>query len=129
MTGYILDVRNKRKLTQTLVDQLDPKLGFTADSAYTTWWYNIRPNGGMRLTTAGVKIFLEYLKLEHYCFTVDPMAVTSRLIIDMDRRLQQPYYIRMVKHYPREIVFFGSKEAMMANLYGDLRNFIDNYGA
>jgi len=122
-------MRNKRELTETLVAQLDPALGITVDTAYTTWWHNIRAGGGMRLTGAGAKVFLEYLKLEHYTFTVDPLAVTSRLIIDMDRRLQQPYYIRMVKHYPREVVFFGSKEAMMANLYGDLKKFIDNYGS
>lgn len=126
--GYAI-MRNKRELTETLVAQLDPALGVTTDTAYTTWWHNIRAGGGMRLTGAGVKIFLEHLKLEHYRFTVDPLAVTSRLIVDMDRRLQQPYYITMIKHYPREVIFFGSKEAMMANLYGDLKKFIDNYGA
>lgn len=122
-------MRDKFKLTQTLVAQLNPDLGFTTETAYTTWWHNIRAGGGMRLTEMGYRVFLELLKLEHYSFTVDPLAVTSRLIIDMDRRLQQPYYIRMVKHYPREVIFFGSKEAMMANLYGDLKKFIDNYGS
>jgi hypothetical protein len=121
-------VRDKVKLTETLVAQLDPDLGFTAETAYTTWWHNIRANGGMRLTEMGYRVLSELLKLEHYSFTVYPLAVTSRLIIDMDRRLQQPYYIRMIKHYPREVIFFGSKEAMMANLYGDLKKFIDNYG-
>jgi hypothetical protein len=45
----------------------------------------------------------------------------------MDRRLQQPYYIVTKKMIPVKIIFFGSKEAMIANLYGDIKKFIDNY--
>ena len=120
-------MRDKHELTKTLVEQLDPGLGFTEETAYHTWWYNIRKGGGMRLTPAGAEVFLKHLKLEHYRFAVDPFVITSQLMINMDRRLQQPYYISMKKHMPKEIVFFGSKEAMMANLWGDLRRFIDNY--
>ena len=28
---------------------------------------------------------------------------------------------------PVKLVFFGSKEAMLANLYGDIDKFLDNY--
>lgn len=127
MIKYILDVRDKKKLTQTLIEALDPELGITFDYAYSSWWHNLRNRGGMRLTNAGYKIFLEELELEHYNYKLEPFELDSKLMIAMDRRLQQPYYIITKKLMPVEIVFFGSKEATMVTLYGNLRKFVDNY--
>ena len=126
-TKFILDVRDKKKLTETLVQQLDPELGITVDTALNLWWYNLRAGGGMRLTQAGYETFTRLLNLEHYDYNLDPFDIDSRLIVAMDRRLQQPYYIVSKKKMPVQIVFFGSKEAMMANLYGNIKKFIDNY--
>lgn len=120
-------MRDKQKLTETLVNQLDPELGITVDDAYNTWWHNLRSRGGMRLTRAGYEAFTQLLKLEHYDYNLEPFDLNSKLIVAMDRRLQQPYYIVTKKMMPVQIVFFGSKEAMMANLYGNIKKFIDNY--
>jgi hypothetical protein len=124
---FILDVRDKRKLTKTLVEQLDPELGITVDDAIQHWWHNLRAGGGLRLTDIGYQTFTNLLKLEHYDYNIDPFELDSRLILAMDRRLQQPYYIVFKKKMPVQIVFFGSREAMMANLYGNIKKFIDNY--
>jgi hypothetical protein len=126
-TRFILDVRDKKKLTETLVQQLDPELGITVEHAYNTWWHNLRNRGGMRLTSKGHETFTRLLKIKHYNFNLEPFDLNSKLIIAMDRRLQQPYYIVTKKMMPIQIIFFGSKEAMMANLYGDIKKFIDNY--
>ena len=120
-------MRDKKKLTETLVAQLDPELGITVEHAYSTWWHNLRSGGGMRLTKKGHDTFTQLLKLEHYDYNLKPFDLNSKIIIAMDRRLQQPYYIVTKKMMPIQIVFFGSKEAMMANLYGDIQKFIDNY--
>lgn len=120
-------MRDKKKLTETLVAQLDPELGVTVEEAYSTWWHNLRKGGGMRLTKLGYLTFLNLLQLEHYNFNLEPFDLNSKLIISMDRKLQQPYYIVTKKTMPVQLVFFGSREAMMANLYGDLKKFIDNY--
>jgi len=124
---YIPNVRDKKKLTETLVAQLDPKLGITVEHAFNTWWHNLRNTGGMRLTTKGLDTFCNSLKLEHYDYCIDPFDLNSKIIIAMDRRLQQPYYIVTKKMIPVKIIFFGSKEAMTANLYGNIKKFIDNY--
>ena len=124
---YILDVRNKKKLTESLVAQLDSELGITVDYAMNAWWHNLRDSGGLRLTEFGYKTFTQLLKLEHYNYNLEPFDLDSRIIIAMDRRLRQPYYIVKKKTIPVQIVFFGSKEAMMANLYGNIKKFIDNY--
>jgi hypothetical protein len=49
------------------------------------------------------------------------------MILSLDRKLQMPYYIVATKGIPKSVVFFDSKEAVLANLYGDLEKFLDNY--
>jgi hypothetical protein len=121
-------VRDKRKLTEQLIKQLDPDLGFTVKQAMHTWWFNLRKNGGMRLTGPGHSIFVKELELEHYEYTInDPMLFNQQTILDLDRKMQMPYYISATKGIPKKIVFFGSKEAVMVNLYGNLKQFLDNY--
>ena len=121
-------MRDKKKLTETLVNQLDPEWGITVKKAMHTWWFNLRSTGGMRLTSIGYDTFCKELDIEHYAFSVnDPTDFTQQMILDMDRKLQMPYYIHAVKGIPKKVIFFGSKEAMITNLYGDLKKFLDNY--
>ena len=121
-------MRDKKKLTEELVNQLDPELGHTVKRSMHTWWFNIRNNGGMRLTTNGYHVLCEELGLAHYEFPInDPHDFNQHMILAMDRKLQMPYYIHAVKGIPKRIVFFGSQEAVMINLYGDLKKYLDNY--
>ena len=121
-------MRDKRKLTEELVKQLDPDLGVTVKRAMHTWWFNIRKNGGMRLTGPGYTVFVEQLDLARYEWPIqDPLAFNQHVILALDRKIQMPYYISATKGIPKKIVFFGSQEAVMVNLYGDLQKFLDNY--
>jgi hypothetical protein len=121
-------VRDKRKLTEELTKQLDPELGITVKQAMHTWWFNIRKNGGMRLTGPGYSVFVEQLDLARYEWPIqDPLSFNQHVILDLDRKMQMPYYISATKGIPKKIVFFGSREAVMVNLYGDLQKFLDNY--
>jgi hypothetical protein len=121
-------VRNKQKLTEELVKQLDPDLGVTVKRAMHSWWFNIRKTGGMRLTSPGYQTFCEDLDLTRYEFAInDPHGFNQHTILDLDKKMQMPYYIHAVKGIPKKIVFFGSREAVMVNLYGDLKKFLDNY--
>jgi len=125
---YIREVRDKRKLTEELVKQLYPDLGITVKRAMHTWWFNIRKNGGMRLTGPGYTVFTEHLDLARYEWPIqDPLAFNQHVILDLDRKIQMPYYISATKGIPKKIVFFGSREAVMVKLYGNLEQFLDNY--
>ncbi len=98
------------------------------DSAMPAWWFNLRKNGGMRLTATGYNTFVQDLKLEHYAYSIDnPMLFNQQTILDLDRKMQMPYYIHATKGIPKKIIFFGSREAVMVNLYGNLQQFLDNY--
>lgn len=121
-------MRDKRTLTEELIALLPDDQRISAESALPAWWYNIRRNGGMRLTTLGYQIFVERLELEHYSYTIDdPLLFNQQTILKLDRKMQMPYYIHAVKGIPKQIVFFGSREAVMVNLYGNLQQFLDNY--
>ena len=82
----------------------------------------------MRLTGPGYQAFVKDLELECYEYAIDnTMLLNQQTILDLDRKMQMPYYIHATKGVPKQIVFFGSKEAVMVNLYGNLQQFLDNY--
>ena len=121
-------MRDKRQLTRELIALLPEEQRISVDSALPTWWFNLRKNGGLRLTKTGYDMFTEDLDLAHYEYAIDnPMLFNQQTILDLDRKMQMPYYIHAVKGIPKQIIFFGSKEAVMVNLYGNLQQFLDNY--
>ena len=121
-------MRDKRKLTEELIALLVYDQRISVESAVPSWWFNLRRNGGMRLTSTGYQTLSEDLDLEHYSYNIDdPHTFNKQLILKLDRKMQMPYYIHAVKGIPKKIVFFGSKEAVMVNLYGNLEQFLDNY--
>jgi len=121
-------VRDKRQLTQKLINLLPGDQRPTTESILPIWWYNLRKNGGMRLTATGYSTFVQVLDLEHYEYTInDPVTFNQHTVLALDRKLQMPYYIHVVKGVPKKIVFFGSREAVVINLYANLQQFLDNY--
>jgi hypothetical protein len=121
-------VRDKTQLTQDLLTLLPGDRNMSVESALPAWWFNLRKTGGMRLTRLGFQTFVEDFDLEHYAYTIDnPVLFNQQTILTLDRKMQMPYYIDSVKGIPKKIVFFGSQEAVMINLYGNLQQFLDNY--
>ena len=118
----------KKQLTHDLVRQLDPDLGITEKVAMHTWWHNTRPKGGMRLTSTGYAVFSKDLDLAQYSFDLDsPYVLNGAMILEMDQKLQMPYYIWARQGVPRKVILFGSSEALVATLYGDFKRWLDNY--
>ena len=121
-------MRDKKKLTEELIALLPDEQRISVALAMPAWWFNIRRNGGMRLTGLGFQTFVDNLELEHYSYAIEnPLLFNQQTILTLDRKMQMPYYIHAVKGIPKRIVFFGSKEAVMVNLYGNLQQFLDNY--
>ena len=121
-------MRDKHNLTQRLIELLPEADRISVNAALHSWWFNIRSTGGMRLTGVGYTVLVNRLELEHYGYNIaDPLIFNKRLMLKLDRKMQMPYYIQAVKGIPKRVDFFGSKEAVMVNLYGNLEQFIDNY--
>lgn len=119
-------MRDKLKLTQELLEQL-PTIAVPINEFYPLIWKNIRPNGGMRLTDLGYGFYSKELHREKYSIKLEMLQLDARTIIALDRKLNHPYYIVYNKKIPVELILFDSSEAMLANLYGDLTKFLDNY--
>jgi hypothetical protein len=116
------------EIVQRLMPQIPMEYQRSTDSAMRTWWANIRRDGGMRLTDLGYEIMHDVLRLESWELDLrdrDHTVFTKRLIVDLDRKLEWPYYIEVsIKKKRRRMVFFGSREAMMATMYGDLKQWL-----
>jgi hypothetical protein len=118
-------MRDKRQLTRALIELLPKERRPDLKSVMPVWWYNIRPAGGMRLTDRGYDAFCNLLEIEHYRFPLENLVL--RTLVTMDQRLQSPYYVEIEKKIPRTLILFGSQEAVLINLYGNLQQFLDNY--
>ena len=118
----------KLELVRHLMPQVPMKYQQSVESALKTWWVNIRQDGGMRLTGLGYEILHDVLELESWELDLadqEQQIFTKRLILDLDRKLEWPYYIEAnMRHKRRRIVFFSSQEAMMATMYGDLERWL-----
>jgi len=127
----------KLEIVQRLLADIPDPFRETAEQAMITWWANIRSEGGMRLTHHGYNIMHDVLKLESWQLDLSETddakmfrsRVTKRAILAMDRKLQWPYYLDFnARKKTRRIIFFGSREAMMATMYGDLQKWLDSLG-
>lgn len=120
-------MRDKLALTAQLVKQLAPG-SWTVEQARTAWWYNFRETGGMRLTQQGYRVFVKDLEIEYYDFAVPASTkFSASTVLALDRKLQMPYYIHSNRQRVTQLTFFSSREAVLANLYNDLEQFLQNY--
>lgn len=113
---------NKIILTQQLLNQLKWEFKPTLDDTLKEWWKNPGKHAGLRLTAEGFFVF-HLLEISHYEFDVPAsMPTLPGQLLTLDRKLTCPYYITLGKK--PKLLLFGSKEAMMYSLYGDLEKFL-----
>jgi hypothetical protein len=115
---------SKHKLTLRLIELLPEDHRITLEEAMVLWYTNIRNNGGFRLTQNGYQA-LKILALESWSVPLNDIKITmdKNLLLALDRKLTWPYFIDYKK---KEIVFYSSREAVMATMYGSIKNWLDN---
>ncbi len=94
------------------------------DSAIKSWFQNIRPQGGFRLTRAGYDA-LVMLNIDCWSLDLERHRITKRDLLTLDHHLAYPYYIDSKN---KSIVLFSSREAMMATLYGNIAVWLQSSG-
>jgi hypothetical protein len=115
---------SKHKLTLRLIELLPEDHRITLEEAMLHWYSNIRNNGGFRLTQNGYQA-MKILGLESWSVPLTDIKITmdKTLLMALDRKLTYPYFIDYKK---KEIVFYSSREAVMATMYGSIKNWLDN---
>lgn len=111
---------DKHQLTRRILDQLPPDDCPVFDEAFAAWWMDSREGKGMRLTTAGYQA-IATLDIEMYVFDTPPALLPGHLLL-LDRKLDCPYYLKPGKK--SQISLFGSEQALMLTMYGDLAKFM-----
>ena len=114
----------KHKLTKRLIELLPEDHRLSIEEAMVLWYTNIRNNGGFRLTQNGFQV-MKILGLESWAVPLNDIKITmdKNLLLALDRKLTWPYFIDYKK---KEIIFYSSKEAVMATMYGSIKNWLDN---
>ena len=113
---------SKLDYTQQILKQLPAEERPTEEDALSMWWQDIRPDGGLRLSSEGCVIF-DQLGITSYEFEIPPNTpARANTLLTLSNKLTCPYYI-VISKKPR-LVLFGSKEATLYSLYGDINRFI-----
>ena len=118
--------RNKQSITRAVLAAIEQHTKDDFDQAMIAWWSNIRATGGMRLTASG-HVSFQAAELQSWAVPLEDIKITmdKKLLLDLDRKLQFPYFI---DYKNKSVVFYSSKEAMLAQLYTDIPSFVKNYG-
>lgn len=116
---------HKVEITQHILNLIPLGNSVTLDQALNSWYKNIRKSGGLRLTDAGYQVFLG-MGLESWTVEITDLKnyISKTMLLQLDKKLQFPYYIDFKN---KKIIFYNSKEAMLANLYGNLTEFLKHY--
>jgi hypothetical protein len=115
---------SKHKLTKRLIELLPEDHRISVEEAMILWYTNIRNNGGFRVTQNGFQV-MKILGLESWTVPLSDIKITmdKNLLLALDRKLTWPYFIDYKK---KEIIFYSSREAVMATMYGSIKNWLDN---
>jgi|688.fasta_scaffold119884_6 hypothetical protein len=106
-------------LTENVLNALPPDHKVDLKTAKLTWWQNPTKHGGYRLSSQGFQVFAKILDIQHW--TIRLPNVNIKLLQTLDKKVPSPYYIDVKK---KEVKMFGSKEAMMASLHGDVERWL-----
>lgn len=92
------------------------------EEAIKAWYQNFRSTGGYRLNETGYRTF-QAVGIENWQVPVQLRDLNKRALLDLDRKLDWPYYI---DRRGRRLIMFSSRDAMMATLYGDIQAWLAN---
>lgn len=112
----------KELYTKIFLTQLSLPLDkVTIQEHYKLWWKNTREKseGGLRLTDQGYETLLKMDIATYEIFFPEDMAVTTQVIIFLDKFINCPYYLKK-----DAIVVTNERKAVELTLFsGDVRKY------
>jgi hypothetical protein len=111
---------SKKQITLKLLEFLPTEERLTYEQALVDWWMIFTKQDGLRLTERGYDMLRKYGIASHG-FAVPKIFRMGDLLV-LSRKLDCPYYIEPGK--TPVLHLFGSEQAMMYAMYGDLSRFL-----
>ena len=90
--------------------------------AERAWFCDVRRRGGWRLTLAGLAAF-EMAGIQYWTVPLGTRDLDKRTILEMNHSIKWPYFI---SRRPSQIWLFSDRDAVMAQLYGDIRAWVNS---
>lgn len=110
----------------------NPYCDSDTDQLLIKWWYTGRQSG-LRLTDNGFNAFA-LAQIEHYDVNIRN-SISGRsyyeFVLELSKKIKCPYYLsvnktRLAENMAPYVRLYDSKIAMMINLYGNLREYLDS---
>lgn len=130
----------KRQLIEVVLDNIPDQLNYTlsgrisVEDLYTKWFYTGR-NNGYRLTEAGDQAF-RLAEIEFYEIPVGDIRFGHyEFLLELNKKIRCPFYLGVEKSKVLNkelynlhpiIRIYDSEIAMMINLYGSLKEYLDS---
>lgn len=110
---------------QAIKDRIFAEFALPADITEPhQWWWNPRPTAGLRITELAFDILTQQ-NIACHEFAVDRDLLRRPVnLLRLDRFIQWPYHIAL-RGKP-SLWLFSERDALMANLYGDVERFINS---
>lgn len=128
---------SKRKIMEAVIKELPVAtrndIGDDVDGIMTRWWTTGRQDG-LRLTEYGDFNF-RMAEVEFYDFNLEkdikthPAQSWHMFLLECNKKIKCPYYLGVNKVNNKNtpyIRFYDSKVAMMVQLYGSLREYLNS---
>jgi hypothetical protein len=94
---------------------------FRGPAPRKVWQNPLNPNS-LRLTTEAYSVLVKYENKRTYPFKLE-VAMSNRLLLQLDRLMTEPYYIGSRK----QIQLLGEADAIMLHLHGsNLAQYLEN---
>ena len=124
----------KEQITELVFNEIPESFNtfseISIDQLLFRWWLTGRHSDNLRLTDEGHLAFkLANLEYYDFYFNIRSFNNTRDLILQLSKKIQCPYYLGSnLANKPNQyfIRLFDSKIAMMLNLYGDLKEYLDS---
>lgn len=121
-------LKNRQSLTKRLCQLTKNPTDY--QDAVELWWWTKYSNGGLRLSVEGLLVLTNDIELKSYVWPLpEPLKVTPSILLKLDRKLANPYYIRFggkKEMFIHELILFAEKDATFLALIGSLDKFLEN---
>ena len=102
----------------------DPDFKISKQEQKPYFWYNVRDEGGLRLTDNGYGHLVTKLDIKNWIIDIRDNELTHRFLLDLDKFIDCPYYI-VKGRWPKIVIFKEQTYFTLALHNKDFESFLN----